>query len=102
MDRKSYPFIRESDYQYVFFSEGRKGRIIKAVAFQGTNKKNLLNLFFGDQLGDNPPGDMVNTNNHDIPEVMATISEIVKDFTTHNPKAKSCLQVALQHGQLCT
>ncbi len=47
-----------------------------------------LNLSFGDLLPDDSIDDSANTNNSDIIRVMATIIDIINDFTSESPAVK--------------
>jgi hypothetical protein len=88
MNRPSYPYDRRYATRYTFVSKGRKGAILKVVQFTPTSVKNILNLSFGDLQPDGLIDDTVNTNNNDIIKVMATVIDIVNDFTTENPYIK--------------
>lgn len=46
-----------------------------------------MNLGFGDLRPDGSIDDKINSNNGDIVQVMATIIEILKDFTKNHPNA---------------
>lgn len=68
---------------YLFQSEGRQGKVMKAVAFTLDND-NLWNLGFGD-LKNGKIDDSVITNNFDVPKVMRTIAKIIFDFIEQHP-----------------
>ena len=88
MNYSSYKYDRRNSTRYTFISKGRKGVVLKAVEFTPTAVKSIVNLGFGDLRPDGIADDTANTNNNDIIKVMATIIEIVKDFTTGMPEAK--------------
>jgi hypothetical protein len=85
MTHPSYSYDRHYATRYTFVSKGRKGAILKAVQFTQTSVKNILNLSFGDLQPDGRIDDTVNTNNNDIIKVIATVIDIVNDFTSENP-----------------
>ena len=88
MTQPSYPYDRRYATRYTFVSKGRKGAILKAVQFTPTSLKNILNLSFGDLQPGGRIDDTVNTNNNDIIRVIATVIDIVNDFTSENPGIK--------------
>lgn len=84
----SYQFNRRYSTRYTFTSKGKKGAVLKMVEFTPTSVKNIFNLGFGDMLPDGRIDDTVNTNNHDVLKVMATMVEIIKDFTLEFPGSR--------------
>ena len=88
MTQPSYPYDRRYATRYTFVSKGSKGAILKAVQFTPTSVKNILNLSFGDLKPDGRIDDTVNTNNNDIIRVIATVIDIINDFTSENPGIK--------------
>jgi hypothetical protein len=88
MSYSSYKYDRHNSTRYTFISKGRMGAVMKVVEFTPTTIKNIVNLGFGDLRPDGSADDRANSNNNDIIKVMATIIEIVKDFTMEFPKAK--------------
>src|SRR6185503_3375884 len=81
MNRKPYSYDRRYSTRYTFVSKGHRGAISKVVQFSPTSTDGIVNLSFGDLRSDGTIDDLANTNNHDIIKVMATIIEIVYDFT---------------------
>jgi len=61
---------------------------MKLVDFSPTRTKNLYNLGFGDLLPDGSLNHTVNSNNGDIIKVLATVVQIVRDFTQQFPEIK--------------
>lgn len=88
MNKSSYSYDRQYATRYTFVSKGPKGAILKVVEFTPTSVKNILNLGFGDMLSDGTVDDTTATNNNDIVKVLATIIEIVNDFTSEYPDLK--------------
>ena len=88
MNRPPYSYDLRYATRYTFVSKGQKGAILKVVQFSPTSAKNILNLSFGNLQPDGSIDDTVNTNNNDIIKVMATVIDIVNDFTAENPDIK--------------
>lgn len=88
MNQPSYSYNRQYATRYTFVSKGRKGVITKVVEFTPTSIKNILNLGFGDLLTDGSIDDKANTNNNDIIKVLATVVQIIQDFTAEYPAIK--------------
>jgi len=86
MGRPPYPYEQVKTTRYTFFSLG-KTRIEKVVDFVPYGIRNVINLGFGDVSPDGTIDDEVSSNNGDIVKVMATIIEILKDYTTQHPDA---------------
>ena len=83
MTRVSYPYEQTDSWRYIFVSVGNR-KIEKVVDFV-TIEGNMVNLGFGDLLPDGSINDKANSNNGDIIKVLATIIEILKDFTIQYP-----------------
>jgi hypothetical protein len=81
-----YTYQRVRPRRYVFFSEG-KHRIKKVVDFSPLGIGNILNLGFGDLQPDGSVDDKANSNNGDIIRVLATVVDILKDYTAQYPNA---------------
>jgi hypothetical protein len=81
-----YAYRRLRSRRYVFTSEGKKN-IPKVVDFIPLGVGNILNLGFGDLLPDGTIDDQVHSNNGDIIKVLATVVDILKDYTARYPKA---------------
>lgn len=77
-------YVLLRDDQYTFISIGKR-RIAKRVIFTPTGIRNVVNLGFGDLMPDGSIDDMVNSNNGDIVRVLATVVEILMDFTSRYP-----------------
>ncbi len=88
MSTPPYQYDRRHSTRYTFISKGRVGAIVKVVEFTPTTAKNILNLGFGDLLADGTIDDIAKTNNNDIVRVLATVIDIIKDFTTDYPWVK--------------
>jgi hypothetical protein len=82
-----YSYKRPHSERYIFTSIGKK-RIEKVVDFVSIGVKNVMNLGFGDLLPDGSVDDTVNSNNGDIVKVLATVIEILKDFTAEYPQVE--------------
>jgi hypothetical protein len=87
MAQNSYSYRRKGFERYIFTSIG-KSQIVKLVDFSATQTLNLYNLGFGDLLPDGTIDDKVNSNNGDIIKVLATVAQIVRDFTRQFPEIK--------------
>lgn len=81
-----YPYEQIQSTRYTFFSIG-KMRIEKIVDFILYGIQNIVNLGFGDLRSDGTIDDLVTSNNGDIVKVLATIVEILKDYTSQHPDA---------------
>lgn len=86
MNLNKYVTFRDesSDQFYWFYSEGPRGRIRKVVQFQESDYSNVYNLSLGDD-----EGTAINfyniTNNKDTKKVLASITDIVEDYTRRFP-----------------
>jgi hypothetical protein len=85
MNLERYEYSKKGTYKdYIFYSEGHKGCIKKAVHFAFIPIKGALcyNLSFGDWNEENNSiDDKSVTNNGDAEKVLATVAAIVVDFT---------------------
>jgi hypothetical protein len=86
MTQTAYPYKKVRLKRYVFVSVGKK-RIEKAVDFIALGG-NIFNLAFGDLLPNGSIDDKVNSNNGDILKVLATIVDILKNFTSLDPSTR--------------
>lgn len=88
MNLERYPYFKNSNFlNYEFYSEGPKGQIKKSVRFTAItiNDPIIYNLGFGDISEANEEiDDSVISNNHDRDIVLATVANIIMDFT-NNP-----------------
>ena len=90
MNLERYEYKSSPDHkEYIFFSEGPKGRIKKIVRLQQIARAaNMFNLVFGDAVED---GDVVDdriiSNNRDADKILATVASIVLEFTEYFPGA---------------
>ena len=87
MTRATYSFDKQGSERYVFTSVGKRA-IVKFVDFSPTRTPNLYNVGFGDLLLDGSVDDTANSNNGDMVKVLATVVQIIKDFTTQLPEIK--------------
>lgn len=90
MHLEHYEITRPGDKStlYEFVSSGPNGDFRKAVVFTRTNLVNLYNLGFGDVKPDGRGiDDRVVTDNGDTQKVLATVANIVFDFTERFPDA---------------
>ena len=88
MKKKPYQFQRVEITEYIFISNGPKGKITKIVQFQPLQRENLFNLGFGDLTTSGAVDDKAESNNEDIVKVLATIIHILQNFLAGNPHAK--------------
>jgi hypothetical protein len=90
MNLERYEYKISSDnLEYRFFSLGPKGRIEKIVRFQPfiTNLGTFMNLGFGDwDENTQSMNDKVTSDNKDTDKILATVANIVIDFTDHFPE----------------
>ncbi len=82
-----YEYNRGHRYRYKFISTGLQA-IDKMVEFTPTEIRNVYNLAFGDQLPNGVIDDKANSNNGDIIKILATVIDILQDFTWRNPSFK--------------
>lgn len=75
--------INKNDF--MFTSEGPKGKINKLVRFARSGNPDILNLSFGNLKENGVIDDEAIDNNDDRDKIIATIIAIVKDFTLRNP-----------------
>lgn len=95
MNKDIYPFQSiEEDSFYVFVSEGRQGKIKKAVLISPLSDDlneyfdPVFNLAFGDVIafeGWWMLDDSVRTGNGDMPKVIATVAAIAMNFLRKHP-----------------
>jgi hypothetical protein len=83
MTRLSYPYEQTESWRYIFVSVGNRKieKVVDFVAIEG----NMVNLGFGDLLPDGSIDDKANSNNGDIINLLATIIDILKDFSSQYP-----------------
>ncbi len=86
MIKDHYPYIASNTaLNYLFFSEGVKGKILKFVEFTHLVDKDW-NLGFGD-LKDGFVDGVVMSNNQDVVKVIGTVAKITYDFFANHPHA---------------
>lgn len=71
--------------QFVFLSEGNKGRVMKAVIISPYDR-NRWNLAFGDVQPDGEIDDTVKTNNNDVAKVIGTVAKAALLFSEKHPE----------------
>lgn len=81
--------LRQNDdaTQFVFFSEGRKGRIMKAVIISPYDG-NRWNLAFGDVQPDGEINDSAFSNNQDVAKVIGSVAQAAIIFSENHPGCK--------------
>jgi hypothetical protein len=85
MVANSYNLHQNDDAtQFVFFSEGNKGRVMKAVIISPYHR-NRWNLAFGDVQTDGEIDDSAMTNNNDVAKVMGTVAQAALLFSERHP-----------------
>jgi hypothetical protein len=87
MTRTTYSYKQQGSQRYIFTSVG-KSSIVKFVDFSPTRTPNLYNVGFGDLLPDGSIDDTANSNNGDMVKVLATVVQIIRDFTIQFPDIK--------------
>jgi hypothetical protein len=87
MKENTYQYNKTQAFRYTFTSIGKR-RIQKEVVFTPTRIPNVFNMGFGDILPDGTIDDKANSNNGDIREILATLVDILVDFTSGLPKAE--------------
>lgn len=87
MTHTSYAYDQAWGDRYIFTSVGKK-YIRKVVQFETTAHANIVNMGFGDLLEDSSISDTINSNNGDIVRVLATVIEILRDYTKRHPEKK--------------
>jgi hypothetical protein len=88
MKENTYKYDRTQAFRYTFISTGKR-RIQKEVVFTPTIIQNVFNMGFGDVLPDGSIDDKANSNNGDIRRILATLVQILIDFTSGFPEVKS-------------
>jgi hypothetical protein len=91
----TYPYDHTQASRYTFTSIGKK-RIVKEVVFTYTGLRNIVNMGFGDVLPDGSVDDKANSNNGDIIRVLATILQILIDFTSKFPDTEIFFSGSMQ------
>jgi hypothetical protein len=91
MERERYELERTvNGLDFVFFSEGPKGRIAKGIRFREVKGigRNTFNLAFGDLKEDTGRlDDRAITNNDDRLKVLNTVAAAIVDFLSFRPTA---------------
>ena len=91
MEMERYRLIRdEGELDYLFYSFGPRGRVMKIVQFQPVTEfgKNVFNIAFGDfdeftgRMNDN-----VISNNGDRLIILRTVASAIADFIAQRPDA---------------
>ena len=77
--------VSSDGLQFEFTSKGPKGEIKKIVQFSPTKAKDVLNLAFGNFKDDGSIDDATTNDNKDRDKILATIAQIVYDFTAIYP-----------------
>jgi len=86
MKKEGYEYLTEGEVFYTFLSVGKK-EIPKIVYFQEIENK-MYNLVLTDvDFLTNSLSDTANSNNGDLPKIMATVVHILFDFLNSNPVA---------------
>ena len=86
MKTETYHFEQnETATLFVFFSEGRQGRIMKAIIISPYDR-NRWNLAFGDVGADLEIDDKAKTNNNDLVKVLGTVAQAAILFSDKYPE----------------
>ncbi len=85
MNLPRYKYFTDDFKDYVFFSEGPKGRIKKVVRFTKIeNDPDVYNLGFGDEeQGSGKINHWIVTDNEDRDVVLATVANTITEFINH-------------------
>jgi hypothetical protein len=88
MQYENYPAFHVADDLSVFdfFSIGKRGKILKRVAFMRTERARVYNLAFGDIDEDGEIDDFRISNNGDRNKVLATVVKAVDEYTKKYPR----------------
>lgn len=91
MQLDKYSTLAFYDYTvFVFYSDGPKGRIKKAIHYTKIPNSggNIFNLAFGDWIeNEKRVNDKIVTNNNDRQKILATVASTVPIFFGHHPHA---------------
>lgn len=85
MNLDRYAYFTANYQDYVFYSEGPKGKIKKVIRFTKVQEiPAIYNLAFGDEDPETGSiSDMVTTDNNDRDIVLATVANSIIDFSDH-------------------
>lgn len=83
MQYPKYPLLekRDDESEFRFISEGPKGQIEIIVQFEQTKNDEIVNLAFGARNSDGKVDDKIILNNNDRNKILATIAEIIFNFS---------------------
>jgi hypothetical protein len=83
MVNEYYTYLAKDDHrEFLFYSEGKQGRILKAIIFHEIGK-DRWNLGFGDVI-DGKIHDKIVSNNNDIMKVLGTVAKATKEFVVYH------------------
>ena len=71
--------------EFLFESDGPKGKIKKVVQFAHTQNKDIYNLAFGDLNKDGSINDETTNDNKDRNKILATVAATIYEFTAQHP-----------------
>jgi hypothetical protein len=84
MNLDHYTFFTTDFQDYVFYSEGPKGRIKKVVRYRRIESDPITyNLAFGDENENGVVSDTVVSNNRDRDTVLSTVANTINAFCDH-------------------
>lgn len=97
MYQKAYNYQKEIIPRYTFTSIGSRAiqKVVEFTRFEFS--ENLYNLAFGDLQSDGEINDQVRSNNGDLIRIMATLIQIIIDFTNERPEAKIFFSGSTDH-----
>lgn len=88
MNERPYSFSPPRiDFRYEFTSVSAQKEVRKLVHFSPTDEDEFYNLALLDILDDGSTSDLTDTNNYDMPTVLATVMQIIVDFFHKNPES---------------
>lgn len=85
--KEAYPYDQTKINHYFFVSEGKR-QIFKQVAFTPIGVGRIVNMGFGDVQPTGAVDDKINSNNGDMVRVLATLVQILLDYTSKFPDAE--------------
>ena len=101
MHLPSYEIIeRTGDYsEYKFISSGPNGNIVKILIFKRIFVDTLYNLALLDVMDDGTLSDTHLSNNNDLRKILATIVEVIIDYTDEFPERNIYFQGSDDEGR---
>src|ERR1700733_1206639 len=88
MQYENYPAFHIADdlSLFEFISVGKKGSILKRIAFMRTDKAGVYNLAFGDIDENGEIDDFTISDNGDRNKILATVAKAIDEYTRKYPR----------------